>query len=1039
MQEDRYEKLKKQADDKDRKLDLIQHCTKISQGLDKMPVNAGDRAIWELVQNACDLSKQGKCHIKMTLTENEFVFSHKGEPFTYETLSSLIRQVSSSGKQIRQAEGDEQPTVGQYGTGFLTTHKFSRVIELKGSLDASLEGEPLCYVDLSDETGKGFTIDREFDNILSFVDKMSGQIANAQKLLGKETTPTEKEWTEFHYRLNEATYSTASKALAQARKLMPYVIAINPKIEEVEIQDTSMVTFKCLATKDENVDGYMVSVVEVGVTGEKNRKVYCLCSNDKKQIVIIPPTEFPPLDETPSLFLYYPLLGSENFGVNFIFHSASFEATELRDGIILPSENENTRRKYEQNVRELTEMATRLTGFLQKTKDCRFSIGANEQMARVFFPLKTDDGLLTDFYDKMRKLFVGAFEQLLLLETPEGAVSIASGKAKVIHHTMLEGLTAEQMESYRSVLERYAKMAYALPERNPIEWSMIIDEWGTEKDDYFVTCQAICEKIKEKSSDLLDFVNILNATEHQGMLNKYPIIPNRSGLLCTAERLKFGKTIGEDLYRIAAPLLGEKAGVLVEDTFKDTYPFEEYTRKMLRDDISNYLLNAKKDTIDEGKEFDEALVSALLEYCSYYSSAGGNSFRNRVMPMICQLYGREYQEKVIPPMETNVVDLYETPFGYLVDCAMIHISEQTDSWVQENEGLLYVFLKEYYQMKESKWTEKLVKYAVVPNQNNKLCHPASLRKNKDVDSDLIDCYEKVMNEDLRESLVSEKFQELTEFGECTAQEVAQTIQNNLENGKYQNRIVIDIIEKLEAGGWNGLFGAVYNQRESIRYNLGTDEEKRQINRLMKRNDEDLLRDLANVAENERAIDIIQLGWEALDKKKKEEHIKKLGEFVENNLYRYFKVRLNQDGIDIRDEQGGQDYIISKAGCENYRVEVKSRWSIDDSVEMSTLQVATAVAHPTRFALVMVNMHKFDEDRIDREENLSDAEIEDLVKVADNIGELASELYGTVDGIFKMDGDIKAEGAYSFRVKQTVFKDRNLNILGLIEIIKKAFV
>lgn len=1037
--DDRYEKLKKQADDKDRKLDLIQHCTKISQGLDKMPVNAGDRAIWELVQNACDLSKQGKCHIKMTLTEKEFVFSHKGEPFTYETLSSLIRQVSSSGKQIRKTEGDEQPTVGQYGTGFLTTHKFSRVIELKGSLDASLEGEPPCYVDLSDETGKGFTIDREFDNILSFVDKMSGQIADAQKLLAKETRANATEWTEFHYRLNEASYSIAKKALAQAKKLMPYVIAINPNIEDVEIQDTSMVTFKCLATKDENVDGYMVSVVEVGVSGENNRKVYCLCSNDKKQIVIIPPTEFPPLDETPSLFLYYPLLGSENFGVNFIFHSANFEATELRDGIILPSENENTKRKYEQNVKEIKEMVTRLTEFLQKTKDSRFSIGANEQMARVFFPLKMDDDLLTAFYDEMRKMFVGTFEQLPLLETSEGPVSITSGKVKVIHHSMLEGLTEEQMVSYRSVLVRYAKMAFALPERNPIEWSVIIDEWGTEKDDYFVTCQAICEKIKEKNSDLLDFVNILNDTENQGMLNKYSIIPNRKGQLCTAERLKVGKTIGEDLYGIAAPLLGEKAGVLVDDTFMDTYPFEEYTRKMLRDDISNYLLNAKKDTIDEGKGFEEVLVSALLEFCSYYSSAGGNSFRNRVMPIIYQLYGWVYHEKVITPVETNEVDLYETPFGYLVDCAMIHISEQTNSWVQENEGLLYGFLKEYYQMKETRWTEKLIKYAVVPNQNNKLCLSASLQKNKDVNSDLIDYYEKVMNEDLRESLVSEKFQDLTEFGECTAQEVSQAIQNNLENGKYQNRIVIDIIERLEAGEWNGLFGAIYNQRESIRYNLGTDEEKRQINRLMRKNDEDLLRDLADVAENERANDIIRLGWDALDNRKKEEHIKKLGEFVENNLYRYLKVRLNKDGIDIRDEQGGQDYIISKAGFEDYMVEVKSRWSIDDSVEMSTLQVATAVAHPKRFALVMVNMHKFDQDRIDREENLSDAEIEDLVRVADNIGDLASELYGTVDGIFTRDGDIKAEGAYSFRVKQTVFKDKNLNILDLMEIIEKAFI
>ena len=95
MQEDRYEKLKKQDDDKDHMLNLIQHCTKISQGLDKIPLNADDRAIWEFVQNACDLSKHEPCHIKMTLTKDQFVFTHKGRPFTYETLSSLIRLLHS--------------------------------------------------------------------------------------------------------------------------------------------------------------------------------------------------------------------------------------------------------------------------------------------------------------------------------------------------------------------------------------------------------------------------------------------------------------------------------------------------------------------------------------------------------------------------------------------------------------------------------------------------------------------------------------------------------------------------------------------------------------------------------------------------------------------------------------------------------------------------------------------------------------------------------------------------------------------------------
>ena len=122
--ETRNDLLKKQAERQDRMLDLLQHCSKISTGIDNLASNSGDRAIWELVQNAKDLSEE--CYICMHLTKERFVFKHKGMPFNYETLMSLIKQVSSSEKQFREKNSDGLPKVGQYGTGFLTTHAFSR-------------------------------------------------------------------------------------------------------------------------------------------------------------------------------------------------------------------------------------------------------------------------------------------------------------------------------------------------------------------------------------------------------------------------------------------------------------------------------------------------------------------------------------------------------------------------------------------------------------------------------------------------------------------------------------------------------------------------------------------------------------------------------------------------------------------------------------------------------------------------------------------------------------------------------------------------
>ena len=1040
MTQDLIDKINEQADKKDRMLDLIQHCTKISQGLESLPANAGDRAIWELVQNACDLANN--CHIKIEVTESEFVFSHKGEPFTYETLSSLIRQVSSSKKQIREAIEGAKPTVGQYGTGFLTTHKFGKVIELKGSMDASFDDEPTRFVDLSDDMGNGFIINREFDSILDFVKMMGTQIDNAKGLLRKETQIQPSEWTEFHYKLKENNKDIALKALAQAKKLMPYVIAINPKIENVELADvTGKVIFSRLSSNDEHIDGYVVMVVEVGISEDNPQKIYCLCSEDKNQIVIIPPTKFPPLDETPSLFLYYPLLGSENFGINFIFHSASFEAEEHRDGIILPTVNENTKRKAEQNVNELREMTERLLGFLSKTSDPRFSLARQVEMARVFFPQTgLDDEYLKVFYREIREKYVSTFETLPLFETEEGNVSISSGKVEIIEPSLLEPLSEDELLEFGDVLLKYARATKVIPSYKPIEWSRIVDEWDTGKAQYFVTCEDICEKIKKKGDDLLKFIEFLNATDHQGMLNKHSLIPNRLGELCTADSLKYGATIDKDLYSVAKPLLGDKVKVLVDDLFSEVYPFGEYTRTQLRDDISTYLGLMKKETTDEGKEFADDMIDALLQYCSCYPTAGSNSFRARVMPVICSIYRKDYLEQVIPSVDSNEVDLYETPFGYLVDSIMIHIASQSPEWVKENEDTLYQFLEEYAKMMETKWKEKLTKYAVVPNQNNKLCLVAELRKNDGVDGILIDYYQRTIGEDLKDRLVNERFQDLFDYGTETAQNVATEIQNKLEADNFQDRVLIDIIERLEAGEWEGLFCSIYKQRESIRYNLGTDDEKKQINRLMRQKDAELLKELANIAEDGNAIDIIQMGKQAWENSRKDQYIKWLGAYVEHNLLRFLKQRLSVVGVDVRDEQGGQDYIISKEGYEDYRVEVKSRWSTDDSVEMSSLQAKTAVENPRRFALIMVSMHEFDTSRIEREEDMTDEEIVGLVKVADNIGVVAKDVYGAVDSLFnKDDSNVKAEGSYGFRVKQIVFKERDLGIEEFVNDVKMMFV
>lgn len=109
------------------------------------------RAIWELVQNARDVVKSGgRAKIKFTRTKEEFVFQHDGVPFTHKTIEALILQTSSKATE-------NNVEVGQYGTGFLTTHKFGLKFRLEAPLRTSEQFERYIKIPSNFEIDRHWT------------------------------------------------------------------------------------------------------------------------------------------------------------------------------------------------------------------------------------------------------------------------------------------------------------------------------------------------------------------------------------------------------------------------------------------------------------------------------------------------------------------------------------------------------------------------------------------------------------------------------------------------------------------------------------------------------------------------------------------------------------------------------------------------------------------------------------------------------------------------------------------------------------------
>ena len=87
------------------------------------------RWIWELLQNARDASADDDTHLvaSVELGSGELVFQHNGRGFTMDEVAHLIYHGST--------KLEDEKTIGQYGSGFLTTHLLSPVIDVSGQLN----------------------------------------------------------------------------------------------------------------------------------------------------------------------------------------------------------------------------------------------------------------------------------------------------------------------------------------------------------------------------------------------------------------------------------------------------------------------------------------------------------------------------------------------------------------------------------------------------------------------------------------------------------------------------------------------------------------------------------------------------------------------------------------------------------------------------------------------------------------------------------------------------------------------------------------
>ena len=955
-------------EEKDRRTNLKKFCNSILQKIGELNNSSGDRAIWELCQNARD---QSDCaEIKITLDDTSLTFAHKGNPFNEDSLLSLVKQVSSEEKENAE-------TAGQFGTGFVTTHYFSRKFYLNGSFRTS--------------TGKvfdlnRFEIDRSEDDVNNFIDIMDNQIQSVYKLLSNPESQL-REWTELIYPLTAETKEIALRAMHACEKMLPEVLVLNDRIKTVTLEyKLNNVHKNIVFTKGRSYQEEDLNIQEILLCEDSKSpstiSVYFLQTDCKRIILPLENERYAKSHEDiAKLFIWFPLLGTEEWGTNFIYHS-SFYPLEKRNGIVLPCENSNQKKAFEHNVAELEKMNSILFDFL-KTHSAK--IDNCIELAKINFPEYNDDEKTQNFYRIQQKSWTSVFRTLPLIDTPAGRKSLDEG-VKIPNQDICLFFADEEMrDKYFDAFYHFASTVTTLPLKEEcLRWASIIHQWNLPDIQQYEISLAEVAKKASAEGDLIElhhFLEIIKKINQITLFKDMPLIPNRSGILKTTEDLRDGKDIPKELYRRALPICREDMDKLVHPDFADIYKLNEYTREHLRSAVYSVNDNLKLSTLKLGKCFSEEYTTALRSFVSIYPVENPDSHRHQIMQALSKLKGFEYKVCCIPRSEEkDTKDYYRSAFIFLMESELLGITieaQRDPKWLTTHKEDLLDLISKVGLINDKDDSLRLLGingYAVTPNQEGQLCKLEDLRiRENNISDELSDLYTNVLHQDLRKTWIDASFvqfisPEKTDSAKNLALEIERVLMEEYETSHEVSKYIIDIIQKIEsktdeASLWKEWFKRIDEKKADLNWHMVPEESKSNFYRLMKvANDKDLLEDLAEMSEN---TDILRKFKDFLAKHQQEEaeftFKHDLGKHIENMI----RLKLNEElctrvnvTTTIEDQQGGQDIVVQLDGKDVYFIECKAKWNFSEPAHMSKLQIRKACDEKGHYALCGVDLTSF---------------------------------------------------------------------------------
>ena len=944
------EAAKKKAEDQSRKKDIKQHADKILQRLTDLQPSDTKRAIWELFQNALDLTDEAT--IELEHHADRVIYRHHGKVFNSDTLISLIKQVSSKDGPNNEDE------VGQYGTGFITTHSFGKRI----ILDSVLEYEGL-FLPITN-----FEIDRSPKDTEGLQQTILDAETKVYDLYQLNPIPFQQnQSTQFSYLTETGPDKiNALEAFQSIDLYLPYVFALNPKLKKVKVKylDGKTVQYKRF-NETNNGD---IEIVTIWKNGSKE-PVYSIHSTNTS--IILPWTtynttfEFP--EELSRLFLFYPLIGSENFGINFLIHSKKFTPFTERNGIHLSSAKDQTKEKELQNRALIAEATERIFRFVEQHIS---EVDNPLNFATINFNTNSKYPLLNKYFEELKEKWTSKFESLPLVKTLEG--SLHPKNVVFFDQELLKD--SEKFYAIYSIASKFYKN---IPVKDlTTRWSQIIDEWNIEDTNY-LSLELLAEKIQEEINlsafdefQLKTFYQYIIDQNQESLFNRFRLLPNIAGEFFQLSDLNSTMHINDYLIDIATVIMPNVPKKHIHDNFK----FQLEIATFQRSDFSKEYNIEVQSLIDEmyktNTSLDESILKAMFGFCKIFPDVNNESNSSKLVKQLLVFNG--YSSQLTPIINIKDDELNNnTARKNLIRASLFNISKKGVDWVKENESDLLEILNCIDAFESEDYKKILNTHHVFPNQFYELCKYDDLRRDVSIPDKLKDWYDDIITPDIdiRGTLILENFKKfLPTSRTMTPSDVGKEIEEVLtENGQYHSisdhefaNQIFGIIEYItndeKKAGW---FPNLNSQKAEITLSKVTDgSTKDSVFKILNLSNRHLnkLGELAGEADIDAIIDA---GKKAIEEKKGIERDfqfkHKIGKHIENLIKREVDSAIQSFEIKSIDDQNGQDLIIKVDNEVVYYIEVKSRWSPETSITMSDRQMQRGADNKEKYSLIVADL------------------------------------------------------------------------------------